>query len=140
MTNLDTLAKAWHRVDAVAHNLLKHIENEEQYLEALEAVDGLMLRINNSPIQPHPLDSLLSILIERVALYEEEMLPKRSKRPELVLAYLMEDHGLTQTTLAKETGIDQSTISKLLKAERSPSKAHVQKLAEFFKIDAGVFL
>lgn len=138
--NLESIARAWVNVDSVAHDLLTPIETNEQYQQALSAVDDLMTRVNDDGQHPHPLDSLLGILIERVAAYEDALFPVRERKPEAVLAYLMEDRRLTQTALAAVTGIDQSTISKLLKGERGFSKAHARALAAYFGVDVGVFL
>ena len=139
MTNLDQLAVMWSQVDALAPDLLRPIETDEQYQHALEVVDELMTRINEAPGE-HPLESLLSILIDRVATYEESVLPPRERRPAGILAYLMEDRGLTQSALASATGIDQSTISKLLGEERSFNASHARTLSSYFNVDAGVFL
>lgn len=139
MTNLDQLAVMWRQVDALAPDLLRPIETEAQYQHALEIVDELMTRVNESA-DAQPLESLLSILIDHVAAYEESLLPLREKRPAGVLAYLMEDRNLTQSALAVATGIDQSTISKLLKEERPFSASHAKVLASYFHTEAGLFL
>lgn len=139
-SNFEAIVHAWASVDSVAHDLLTPIETEAQYGQALAAVDELMTRVNDAGEQPHPLESLLGILIERVAAYEDATLPVRARRPEAVLAYLMADRRLTQTALAAATGIDQSTISKLLKGERKFSTAHVKALADYFGVEGGVFL
>lgn len=139
-SNLDAIAHAWASVDRVAHDLLTPIETATQYQQALAAVDELMTRVGDSAEQPHPLETLLGILIERVAAYEDATLPVRARRPEAVLAYLMADRRLTQTALAAATGIDQSTISKLLKGERGFSTAHIKALADYFGLERGVFL
>ncbi|GGI88046.1 helix-turn-helix domain-containing protein [Deinococcus wulumuqiensis] len=139
MTNLDQLAVMWSQVDALAPDLLRPIETKDQYQHALEVVDELMTRVNE-PGGAHSLESLLGILIDRVAAYEESILPVRDKKPAGVLAYLMEDRELTQSALAAATGIDQSTISKLLSEERPFSAGHARTLSNYFNIDAGVFL
>ena len=98
-TNLDQLATIWSQVEALAPGLLHPIETEEQYQQALETVDELMTRVNQAE-GDDPLESLLGILIERVTVYEESIIPPREKKPAGVLAYLMEDRGLTQSALA----------------------------------------
>lgn len=138
--NIDRIAEAWMNVDAVAHHLLTPLESEEQYQAALRAVDELMTRVNETDAHPHPLESLLGILIDRVAAYEDTIMPPRAKRPAGVLAYLMEDRGLTQSALAAAVSIDQSTISKLLKEERPFNASHARKLAAHFKVDTSAFL
>ncbi|MFC6619756.1 helix-turn-helix domain-containing protein [Deinococcus radiophilus] len=138
-TNLDQLASVWSQVEALAPGLLHPIETEEQYQQALETVDELMTRVNESE-GDDPLESLLSILIERVAAYEESILPPSEKNPAGVLAYLMEDRGLTQSALAVETGIDQSTISKLLAEERRFNADHARILGAYFKVGVQAFI
>lgn len=139
MTNLDQLAVMWSQVDALAADLLRPIEAEDQYQHALEVVDELMTRVNEAG-GTHPLESLLSILIDRIAAYEENILPLRERRAAGVLAYLMEDRGLTQSALAAAIGIDQSTISKLLKEERPFSASHGRALSQYFSVDVSAFL
>ena len=132
--------KTFNKSDAVAHDLLVPIATEAQYREALAAVNDLMQRVSVSSTQPQPLESLLGILIERLAAYEDAVLPRPAKRPEAVLAYLMQDRNLSQTALADATGINQSTLSKLFRAQRPLSKSHLQTLAAYFRVEPGVFL
>lgn len=136
MTNLEQLSRAWSQVEAIAPELLRPIETQEQYQNALEVIDELMFQVTEA----NKLESLLGILLDRVAAYEDRILPRRSGRPAGVLAYLMEDRQLTQSALAAATGIDQSTISKLLSEERAFSAAHARALAAYFGVDAGAFL
>lgn len=138
-TNLDQLASVWSQVDALAPGLLHPIETGEQYQQALETVDELMTRVNQAE-GDDPLESLLGILIERVTVYEESIIPPREKKPAGVLAYLMEDRGLTQSALAAETGIDQSTISKLLAEERRFNADHARILGMYFRVGVEAFL
>lgn len=140
MQNFDTVARAWTDLHAAAPDLFTPIENEEQYRRALSAVEELMLRLNEEGDEPGPLDDLLDLLTGRVAAYEASILPPHEKRPELVLAYLLEDRGLTQSALAEQTGIDQSTISKLLRGTREFSKAQAKRFSEFFGVPREVFL
>lgn len=140
MLNLERVAQAWANVDALAHDLLVPIETDDQYQAALLAVDDLMTHVNAAGASPHPLESLLGILIERVAAYEDARMPPRARRPEAVLAYLMADRHLSQTALARATGIDQSTLSKLLKAQRAFSRAHIKALSAYFRVGPELFI
>lgn len=140
MANIEHLTEAWSRVDQVAHDLLVPIENHEQYERVLSTIDDLMAHVGEADTGPHPLESLLGILIERVAAYEDVLVGPRARRPEAVLAYLMGDRDLTQSALARETGIDQSTLSKLLKGERAFSKTHIKTLSAYFHVGPEAFI
>jgi HTH-type transcriptional regulator/antitoxin HigA len=55
------------------------------------------------------------------------------------LRYLMEQNGMTASDLGKLLG-NRSLGSKILRGERELSKTHIRKLAERFKVNAGLFL
>jgi transcriptional regulator with XRE-family HTH domain len=52
----------------------------------------------------------------------------------------MNANRLSQTRLAKEVRISQSTLSAVLNGTRSLTKAHVARLARYFNVPASVFL
>lgn len=58
-----------------------------------------------------------------------------------ILARLMADRGVNQLSLAKATGLQQSTISRILKPQgpkgiKSPSDAQVHPLAKYFELSS----
>jgi HTH-type transcriptional regulator/antitoxin HigA len=64
-------------------------------------------------------------------------LPKPA--PDDIIRYLMEQQGLKQADLLPIFGA-RSIASDVINGKREPSKAHIRKLAEFFRISPAVFL
>ena len=60
--------------------------------------------------------------------------------PEVALAFLLEENGLSQTQIASEPGIDQVNLSAFLNGKRGLSKTNAAKLASRFKVSANLFL
>ena len=56
-----------------------------------------------------------------------------------MIAFLMEHKGLKQADLLPVFG-SRSVASDVLNGKREPSKAHIRKLAEFFKVSPELFL
>lgn len=55
------------------------------------------------------------------------------------LRYLIEESGMTASDLGRLLG-DRALGCRILNGERELSKAHVRKLAEYFRVEAGYFL
>lgn len=144
--NITTLANRWTQVEAAAHevasfDLFGPIKDEEQYAVVLETVEALMLEASGaSGGEPHSLDSLIDLLSDRIETYEKMLLGPPDGAPKDVLAYLLDAHEITQTALARATELDQGTLSKVLKGERTPSKAQATKLAAHFNISPALLL
>ena len=60
--------------------------------------------------------------------------------PVNVLRALMESHDLRQTDLVQAGVIDQPSLSRILRGERSISKSMAVQLAGYFKVSASIFL
>jgi len=82
----------------------------------------------------------LEVLSDLVHSYETEEHPIPPASDADLLRFLIEAKGVSQIDVAKETGIIDSTISKVIIGERRLSRAHIAKLARYFNIDPGVFL
>lgn len=82
----------------------------------------------------------LDALSDLTRLYEEEHHPIKDLEPREMLAFLIEDRGVSQRSLAAAVEIPVSTISEVLSGKRSFTLNHVQKLATYFKVSADVFL
>jgi len=53
----------------------------------------------------------------------------------IVLKKLMADHGVTQTELARRTGVPQPSINRFIRGKtKSPSYSTTAKLAKFFNV------
>lgn len=144
--NVTTLASRWTQVEAAARefaaaDLFAPIQSEEHYSAVLNTVERLMLEVSEaSGGESHVLDSLIDLLADRLERYETSLLGLPTGAPKEVLAYLLDANELTQSGLAKATGLDQGTLSKVLKGERAPSKAQAVKLAAYFRISPALLL
>ena len=56
-----------------------------------------------------------------------------------LLRHLVEAKGVSQTEVSRATGIADSTISEVLAGKRSLNRAHIGKLATYFKVSPDVF-
>lgn len=137
MADTEHILETWTQLDGLAHELLSPLETEAQYQEALHFVDALMTRVGQD--ERHPLVSLLILVSERVEAYEDRHHPVPTSTPSRLLAFLMADRDLTQTQLARETGIDQSNLSKLLKGERDFNARQIKALSDYFQVNPAVF-
>ncbi|WP_420595149.1 helix-turn-helix domain-containing protein [Deinococcus sp.] len=138
MTSSRVLFHLWADLDSVAHDLLAPIADEPQLTNVLRAIDELMLEIGEDQVSP--LLSLLNLLVDRVEAFESQRYATSAASPERVLAFLLEQHDLTQQQLEAATGIHQSNISKLLKGTRRFSVGQASKLGAYFGVNPAVFL
>lgn len=58
----------------------------------------------------------------------------------LRLKQLLENKGLTAYMLAEETGISQSTLSRILNKDTKPNASNLKVLCDYFQIDKAWFL
>jgi len=138
MIDLSQLTVAWKQVHALAHDAIAPIDSETQYELALIALDTLLAAVGEDG--EHPLADLVEGLIGRVTAYQDraEHVPPASA--DMALRLLMKEQGVTQQTLAEATGIDQGQISRLMNGKRPFTADHVRQLAQYFRVEPGVFL
>lgn len=116
--------------------LLKPIRSKGDYNRAMQIVHLLAGRTDLSRDQEAYLESL-SILVEA---YEREHSDLDTPGdPVETLKFLLEQNGLNGSDLGRILG-QRQIGSKILRGERKLSKAHIKKLAEYFSVDAGLFL
>jgi HTH-type transcriptional regulator/antitoxin HigA len=85
-------------------------------------------------------EDYLDLLSDLVAKYEEGTSPiGEGAAPREVLAWLIEEHGMSITELGKLLG-DRSLGSRILSGERSLSKSHIRIVAEHFKVSPAAFI
>ena len=80
----------------------------------------------------------VKMIAELVEHYEKERYPIK-ENPIETLKFLMEQHGLSQTDLAKEFG-GQPVVSSVLAGRRPLNKNHILKLAARFHVSPATFL
>ncbi|MGO8744806.1 MAG: helix-turn-helix domain-containing protein [Thermoguttaceae bacterium] len=121
--------------DLVLQFPLRPIRSDEELDRAVRMVDSLLDRRDLAPEEEDYLD-VLGDLIER---YEEEAHPMAPVSDSEMLRHLIEAKDVSQTEVAAETGIADSTISEVLKDKRSLNRSHIGKLAKYFNVSPGVF-
>jgi HTH-type transcriptional regulator/antitoxin HigA len=102
-----------------------------------------VLRYLERHMEPHPSRSkamLLDLLATLVANYEERNCPMPELPPGDLLAYLIEQRGITRAELARQVGIPRQRLTNAINGTRPLSKGNAIKLAEFFKLRPAAFL
>lgn len=83
-------------------------------------------------------EDYLVVLGNLIADFEDEHEPA-DVSPADMLRHLLEAKGVTQTEVAKGTGLSNATISHVLVGHRQPSRRVITALAAYFKVDPAVF-
>jgi HTH-type transcriptional regulator/antitoxin HigA len=118
---------------------LAPIRSEDQYRQSVALVRTLwdiLAREGSSS----PFESLFDLVTEHIKNYENEHYLIPDAPPHAVLAEAMAQKGVSQLHLGSQTGISQSTISKLLRGDRAFTSDHVKRFSAYFKIDPAAFL
>jgi HTH-type transcriptional regulator/antitoxin HigA len=113
----------------------KVIETEAENDAAIALAEELEHRPHRTPEESAFLDLVLT-LIER---FEEEHYPIPVASPLSMLLHMMEARELKQEDLVGVIG-SRGVVSEVVNGKRSISKAQAKALAEFFKVDAGLFI
>jgi HTH-type transcriptional regulator/antitoxin HigA len=114
---------------------LRPIRTENELDRAIAIVDELTDREDLDDEEKDYLD-VLSDLMER---YEAKEHPMESVSDAVILAHLIEAKGTTQSKLAREAKIAESTISEILKGKRTLNRSQIGRLAHYFGIRPTVF-
>lgn len=123
-------------LELVRHFPLRPLRSESDLKAAVQVIDDLIGRNTRSDAANDYLD-VLSDLVER---YEAAQHPIPDAAPIDVLKLLIDDRKTSQRAVAIGSGIQISTMSEILSGQRQINLEHIRKLAEFFKVDAAVFL
>jgi len=121
--------------DLVRQFPLAHIRDDDRLAEAQQMIDRLLQEDLDEGKQAY-----LDVLTDLVEGYEDEhvLIPDASEAD--VLRELMRSNGLSQSKLAREVGVSQSTLSAVLNGGRSLTKDQVIKLARFFHVSSAAFM
>ena len=114
---------------------LKHLRSDREPAAAIEMLKSLLIRGDLAPGEQDYLDVLTDI-VER---YEDEAHPMPEVSDAEMLRHLIGASGLTQSKLAADVGIAMSTISEVLHGKRELNRKQITSLAQYFKVDPGVF-
>lgn len=139
--NYQELNHNWQAILATGGDLFLPItdnESLERVTRALEELDRTMQEEGH----PHPLAEFSNLVMHRIVAYENEHHPIDDSEVSgaQMLASLMEERELSQRQLAKETGIQQSTISQLINGKREFTADHIRRLSKYFKCNPSLFI
>jgi HTH-type transcriptional regulator/antitoxin HigA len=112
------------------------ISDNRAHRRALRIVEMLMKKSRLTKAE----GKLLDLLARLIDDYEETIYPTPEVPPARILKHLMDAKGTTQAKLAEETGVSRSTISEIIKGKRSISVENAFRFAEYFHMDAMLFL
>lgn len=79
----------------------------------------------------------LELIYKNIEAYEKHAYPIEPQSPEKILAFLMEQHDLTQSDLP-EIG-SQSHVSKILSGERNLTREQIGFLSKKFGVSPAIF-
>jgi HTH-type transcriptional regulator/antitoxin HigA len=115
---------------------LRRIRSERE-LDRAEQVLHRLLDAESLTIAEQDYLEVLGDLIEE---YEKKANPVADMAPYEMLAKSMEAKNVTQTEIAKATGIPVSTISELLSQKRDFNVSHIEKLCAYFGLGPSAFI
>ena len=111
------------------------IHDDDEHRRVVEVIDGMIDRGRLTPEE----EDYLEVLGLIVSAYEDSIY----EHPEFSGAdrarYLMEENGLSQAELCRETGIPVQSLSDILNGKRRISPKFRGKLAERFGVPAFLF-
>jgi HTH-type transcriptional regulator/antitoxin HigA len=114
------------------------IRTEDENERAVALVESLMEKGERN-ITPEE-GELLDLLTNLIRDYEATAYPPREKsKPHTMVAFLLEQRGLTPKDLWPVIG-SKSRVSEILAGKRSISKDEATKLAEFFHVGVHLFI
>ena len=71
--------------------------------------------------------------------YEDKHLPIQEFSDADMLRFLLESKRISQTELARQSGVAESTISEILAQKRTLSRRHISALSRVFRVSPAVF-
>lgn len=118
---------------------ISHIQNEDDYAQALALMDELI----ESYDEYRPLIEVLSVSIERWEDSADEFIPFNNSIAALdpgvaVLRSLMDQYNLNTTDFKEDIG-GKSMVSMILSGDRQLSKEHIEALSRRFRISPALF-
>lgn len=138
MTNFPEVTRSFQELSALAPEFFMEIRNDDDLARATAFLYAFDFEVKGE--EPHPLDPLAELLMQRIVAYEAIHYPIPDAEGPDMLAFMMEQRPLTQKALAEATGIPQSTISDLVNRKRDFTADHARRLGAFFKVNPGLFL
>lgn len=123
-------------VDLLTEFKPRPIRSKREHARALAIVERLIDKPRQTAAEKEMVE-LLSSLIDQ---YEEHLWPTPEISPGEMLKFLLDQRKMSQTELANQTGIAQSTIANVIAGRRQLSKSGMLILSKFFKMSPTLFM
>ncbi len=133
--NAQTIPEQNRYLDLVRSFPLRPLRSDEELAQAIGVIDSLIGRGNLDDGEQDYLD----ILTDIVEKYEVEEHPMPPVSDAAMLRHLIEAHGITQTKLAADVKISDSTVSEILSGKRDLNRRQIGTLAKYFHVSPTVF-
>ncbi|ABW27584.1 helix-turn-helix domain-containing protein [Acaryochloris marina] len=104
-----------------------------------EAAIALAQKLEHLPNQTSEQEALLDLLVMLIEKYEDSAYPILVSSPREVLLHLMEAKGCIQEDLVGVIG-SRGVVSEVVNGKRGISIAQAKSLADYFGVDAGLFI
>ena len=118
-----------------ADALPKVIASDQEFDRMVEKLESITFKKNPSAEE----DALAELLTKLIQDYNDRHHPLPELPPYMMIRFLMDQRGLRQADLLPVFG-SRSVASDVVSGKREPSKAHIRKLAEFFRLPASLFI
>jgi HTH-type transcriptional regulator / antitoxin HigA len=115
---------------------LRPIRSEKELDQAISVLDELVVKAKLTQAE----DDYLDVLSDLVEQYETVHHPIPPLPDGEMLSFLIEMKDVSQTQVARGTGIANSTISEVLSGHRDLTRQQITKVAKYFHVDPGVFM
>jgi HTH-type transcriptional regulator/antitoxin HigA len=113
------------------------VQAEEENERLLNEIEKLIKK-GEGRLTPEE-DAPLELLTRLVESYEVRAYPQEQSSPMELIAFLLEQRGLTQSVLWTVLG-SKWRVSEILSGKRGVSKEQATKLGEFFRVSPGAFI
>jgi len=131
------IGPAWNAFRGALPIRMGSIRNATEYKRAVAFMNSLLDTVGDD--EEHPLTDLLDMVGRLVEDYDNAHHSVPQAPPSEVLRFLLQQHDLKQTDLAKELG-SQSVVSEILSGKRAINARQAKALAARFGVSALVFL
>jgi HTH-type transcriptional regulator / antitoxin HigA len=141
MISIQKVSQAWTSFAQVAPQAVQAPGSEADYDELRDFLDQISDEIQRrgETIDSSPLGTLFDLVASKMHTWEEMHLEIPDAPPHAVLAFLMQERAVNQSELAQESGVTQSTISRILDGAHI-SASNAKKLAQYFGVQVETFL
>ena len=114
---------------------LRPLRTDSDLDAAIAVIDTLVDRDRLSV----PEQDYLYVLSDLVEDYEHVAVPIKPVSDLVLFRFLIESKQVTQSRIAADTGIAESTISAILSGKRKLNRGQIGKLARYFHISTAAF-